>query len=423
MARSYTLDSATCLCNLVSRPILTSNPRSNHPRTSARVTAHGLMYAKRVQILNYGPIDHIDVPFPFDGETPQPVVFVGENGSGKSIFLSHIVNALVSAKDLVYSETPEVEIGRVYKLRSGSYIKHSRDYYFARTDFEEGLHVAEIMSTRLKHECPDPPSESSPPDLQSCWNAMKRDSRDHYVSTVHQQETTVRDLFAKRCALYFPPNRFEEPAWLNEGNLKSRADYMSLSHIEGHTSRRLIDYSPLNENKNWLFDVVYDRAVFETRTANVPIAKDDRGHPIHVPVQIPPSGNATSLFDIALRVVRTVLRGPPGTRFGIGGRLRRVLSVEGEGVVVPNIFQLSTGETALLNLFLSIMRDFDLCGSAFHQPEDVRGIAIVDEVDLHLHAVHQYEVLPALIRMFPNVPIRAYYTLAIVCAWHERCIP
>ena len=361
------------------------------------------MYTKRVQIVNYGPIDHIDVVFPFDDGTPQPVVFVGENGSGKSILLSHIVNAVVSAKDLVYSDTPEVEIGRVYKLRSASYIKHSRDYYFARTDFEHGLYVAEIMSTRPKHENADPPSETSPPDLQSCWHGMKPDSRDHYVSTIHQKEATVRDLFAKRCALYFPPNRYEEPAWLNEMNLKSRAEYMSLSHTEGQTSRRLIHYSPLNDNKNWLFDVVYDRSVFETRTTSVPIATDGRGQPVHLPVQLAPTGNATSVFDIALQVVRTVLRGPPDTRLGIGRRRRRVVSIEGKGTVVPNIFQLSTGETGLLNLFLSILRDFDLCGSPFRRPGDVRGIIIVDEVDLHLHAVHQYEILPALIRLFPNV--------------------
>ena len=71
--------------------------------------------------------------------------------------------------------------------------------------------------------------------------------------------------------------------------------------------------------------------------------------------------------------------------------------------LVPNIFQLSSGETSLLNLFLTILRDFDLCGTPFSQVSDVRGIVVVDEIDLHLHAVHQYEVLPKLIRMFPNV--------------------
>ena len=73
------------------------------------------------------------------------------------------------------------------------------------------------------------------------------------------------------------------------------------------------------------------------------------------------------------------------------------------GQIVPNVFQLSSGETSLLNLFLSILRDFDLCGTLFSQAAHIRGIVVVDEIDLHLHAVHQNEVLPELIKMFPNV--------------------
>ena len=57
----------------------------------------------------------------------------------------------------------------------------------------------------------------------------------------------------------------------------------------------------------------------------------------------------------------------------------------------------------MLNLFLSILRDFDLSGTPFSNAEEVRGIVVVDEIDLHLHAVHQYEVLPSLMRAFPKV--------------------
>ena len=63
------------------------------------------MYAKRVQIINYGPIGELDIEFPFDGDVPKPVVLVGANGSGKSILLSHIVNGLTSAKDHAYPES------------------------------------------------------------------------------------------------------------------------------------------------------------------------------------------------------------------------------------------------------------------------------------------------------------------------------
>ena len=31
----------------------------------------------------------------------------------------------------------------------------------------------------------------------------------------------------------FPPNRFEEPAWLNEENLKAQAQYMDMKHMYG----------------------------------------------------------------------------------------------------------------------------------------------------------------------------------------------
>ena len=58
---------------------------------------------------------------------------------------------------------------------------------------------------------------------------------------------------------------------------------------------------------------------------------------------------------------------------------------------------------SLLNLFLSILRDFELSGSQFSNAADIRGIVVLDEADLHLHTAHQYEVLPKLIQMFPRV--------------------
>ena len=55
------------------------------------------MYVKRLRVSNYGPITHLDITLPFSGPVPKPVVLVGENGAGKSILLSHIVNGLITA--------------------------------------------------------------------------------------------------------------------------------------------------------------------------------------------------------------------------------------------------------------------------------------------------------------------------------------
>lgn len=358
------------------------------------------MYVKRVQLTNYGPVDQLDITFPFEDDTPKPVLLVGENGSGKSILLSYIVNGLISAKEIVYPETPEVEAGKVYKLRSSSYIRVGRHFYFGRVDFEDDLFVGEIRSRILKEQYQDVPTGISGTDAEEAWTQMDLNTNDHFISSISPgNENKIREIFSKNCALHFPPNRFEEPAWLNEENLRAKAEYTDLKRLKGYTSRRIINYSPLRDNQNWLFEVIYDRAAFEIR--NLGNLRADLPIPIFVRV----TGEATSTYEVALQIVRSIMREDQNVRFGIGRRLNRVVSIvkEESGQLVPNIFQLSSGETSLLNLFLSILRDFDSCDTSFANAADIRGIVVVDEVDLHLHAVHQYEVLPQLMQMFPRV--------------------
>ena len=360
------------------------------------------MYTKRIQLANYGPIQKLDIEFPIEGDLPKPVVLVGENGSGKSILLSHIVNGLILAKDAIYPETSELERDNVYKLRSSSYIKSGTEFYFGRVDFEEGLFVEEIRSRRLRREYKDVPGEPSDPDILGAWAKMSPDEHDYFGSNLSDRHK-IEEIFSKRCVLYFPASRFEEPAWLNEENLKAQAQYMDLKRTQGQTSRKVINHSSLHENQNWLFGVIFDRAAFEIQTSDIRLPIQDGSATLPLPIFRGYSGDATSTYETALRIVRTVInRG--NTRFGVGRRLNRVVSIEsGVGQVVPNIFQLSSGETSLLNLFLSILRDYNLSGASFSGAEDLRGIVVVDEIDLHLHSVHQYEILPSLIQMFPKV--------------------
>ena len=362
------------------------------------------MYTKRIQLVNYGPIDQLDIAFPFEGDTPKPVVLVGENGSGKSILLSHIVNGLISAKGVAYPETPEVETGKVYKIRGASYIRSKSDYYFGRVDFENGLFVEEMVSRNLRREYEVVPTGISGTVAQDMWENMRPETNDHYNSSFflnNEDKESIEDIFSKNCVLYFPPNRFEEPAWLNEENLKARAQYMALRHMWGQTDRKVIDHSPLHANQNWLFDVIYDRNVFEVQEYNFPLSIDDT--PVPPPVLIRHPGNATSVYNSALQIAQSITK-RQDARFEIGKRRYRVVSLESDtGQLVPNIFQLSSGETSLLNLFLSILRDFDLTGTPFSGTGDIRGIVIVDEIDLHLHAIHQHDILPMLIRMFPKI--------------------
>ena len=363
------------------------------------------MYTKRVRIINYGPIGELDVEFPFDGELPKPVVLVGANGSGKSILLSHIVNGLAAAKDRAFPESPEVDHGKVFKIRSGSYIRSGSDFYLSRVDFEDGWYIGEVRTSRNRGEYEAVPPQLTEEDTSAMWSKVPEDGNDYLDSNIFRANLNrVQGTFSRNCVLYFPSNRFEEPAWLNEENLKAQADYMNLKRVQGFTSRRLINYLSLRDIQDWLFDVVYDRAVFESQTTNVPIPIANSSQSVNLPVLIGYSGAATRVYDIALEIVRRVITGYEGVRFGIGPRQNRVVSLQGSnGQIVPNVFHLSSGETALLDLFLSIVRDFDLSGAAFSNAVEIRGIAVADEIDLHLHTDHQHEILPGLMKAFPRV--------------------
>ena len=376
------------------------------------------MYTKRLQLVNYGPIEKCDIELPFAGETPKPIVLVGENGSGKSILLSHIVNGLVMAKGVAFPDSQEVETGKVYKIRSGEYILHGREYYFTRVDYAGGLFTTEMRLRREKQQYSEIPIGQSNKLAQELWAEMDSNAHDHYKSNIKSStfgavklptppgaEATIEKMFSTSCVLYFPFNRFEEPAWLNQANLAAQAQHTESKRMAGSTNRKVIALSPLQDNQNWLFDVIYDRAAFEIQTRNFPInvPVGDSTQSVPLPLFLGYSGNSNAMYEAAQRVVR-ILMGKENARFGIGPRNNRVVSLESDPLtIVPNIFQLSSGETSLLNLFLSILRDFDSCGTPFSGTEEIRGIVVVDEIDLHLHAVHQHEVLPELIKMFPNV--------------------
>ena len=367
------------------------------------------MYAKRIQIVNYGPIERLDITFPFNGENPNPILLVGENGSGKSILLSHVVNGLMSGQGIVYPENSEMEKGRAYKMRGPSYIKSGREYSWGRVDFKNNLYCEEVQLHYLKKSFSEKPADFVDTSKSKLWDSIHDEDASVYGSNFHEpaQKQNINNIFNNNCILYFPHNRFEEAAWLNEKNLKSKAQYMSLEHIQGYTNRKIINYSSLHDNQNWLFEVLYDRYVFEMLTLPNPASienQNDKPSHINPPFFIGYKGEATNIYGIVLAVSQQIFRADGNLRFGIGRRQNRKVSlIWKDKILVPNIFQLSSGETSLLNLFFSILRDFDLSKAAFNTAKDVCGIVIVDEIDLHLHTIHQYEVLPKLLKMFPRI--------------------
>ena len=62
------------------------------------------MKLKNINIKNYGSILNFDYKFRYNDEgNPIPLVLIGQNGSGKSLVIANIVDALVEIKRNLYN--------------------------------------------------------------------------------------------------------------------------------------------------------------------------------------------------------------------------------------------------------------------------------------------------------------------------------
>ena len=357
------------------------------------------MYLERIEIQNTGAIEQLKIDFPKNGDRPKPILIVGENGTGKSIFLSHLVNSLIVGKQEIFDDS-EVEQGRVYKYRSPDYIKSGKKYSYSSVKFDFGVEVEECQLNSQKCNF----------DISLCNESNKKifdqiptNESSTFNSTFGNKADATSDFYKKQCCLYFPVNRFEEPAWLNIDHLKSKANYSELKRIERHSNRNIICTSPLKNNKNWLLDVIFDHQHFDIQIEHVPISFDN-APPIITTLLNGYNGKSTKIYDAVLQILKVILGESNNINLYAGNRKNRQISiVKDNNIWVPNLFQLSTGEIQLLNLFLSVLRDYDLSDGEFNDLHDVKGIVIIDEIDSHLHTSYQKEILPKLIASFPNV--------------------
>ena len=358
------------------------------------------MTLKKVTIENVGPIKHIEIVFPKLNEKPKPLLIVGENGAGKSILLSHLVNSLVAGKQEVFDDV-EVEKGKVFKYRSPNYVKSGEHYSFSSVEFDAGQKIQEwqLLLTKDKFE-----EKLKYTPMRKEWNQIPNKEASHFSSTFRNSIENTKEIFGKQCNLYFPVNRFEDPAWLNLDNLTAKASYTELKRLSGYSNRDLICTSPLKNNINWLLDIIFDRQAFDLNFESINVTFQADLPPRIINHFSGYEGQSSKIYAAILEVLKVVLQDSGNIRLGAGTRKNRQISVmKDERVWVPNLFQLSTGEVQLLNLFFSIVRDYDFSQGEFNDLNDVKGTVIIDEIDSHLHAVHQKDILPKLIQSFPNV--------------------
>lgn len=361
------------------------------------------MYLRSIQLKNTGPIQELSLTMPFEGDNPKPLVLVGRNGSGKSTVISFIVNALVGIKQHIYDDI-EIEKGRVYRIRSPLGINGSAHFYFARLNFDKGITLIEWQLESAKEKIPEPEILQA---VDESWHQIPASETSHFSLPLGEltQPHLLEEALQKTTLLFFPADRFEPPDWLNSESLSPELRLPDASRMKGKTVRRIFSRNRLKPTLEWLNAVIFDMMVAEHQNINLP---NNSGQ--QVPVRIAVPGKAHAVFESIRIVLQKVLcqESTDHLQLGIGDRNSRIINAtvrRGGEVVrsVKDLLSLSAGESALFCLFASIIRDADLSAMAFQRPDEISGIVLIDEADLHLHLGLQFDVFPKLIALFPRV--------------------
>ena len=114
------------------------------------------MYLTDILIENVGPIERLDLQLPFaTNGTPRPAILVGANGSGKTVLLATIADALIlMAAPHFQDVVPQMGLGHAYfKILGGSNQRVHTSHALALLGFEHsGVQASYVEKTgKLSH--------------------------------------------------------------------------------------------------------------------------------------------------------------------------------------------------------------------------------------------------------------------------------
>jgi len=330
---------------------------------------------KKILIVNRAPFERLELDF----EDVNVVVLSGINGTGKTTILSYIVDSFYELAKKVFNNEFFNKENKYYRLSSDLYSMDMDKASVVYFRFVDGTDICDYVDFRgnskeeydeiLKNIDNKIPFSK----IQSAIN-----NRGNVKEWSINDDKKIEKIFNEKILTYFPAYRYEQPSYLNDP-YKIELKFKTDSDFSGYLKNPIEVTSDLQNISNWIMDVILDTELYKT----------------HI------------LFDQLNSILQQMLNLSKGqnVRFGIGtrnlGATRiAVMNRDNDKRLYPSIFSMSSGELALLCLFGEILKQSDKINKVM---KDVLGIVLVDEIDKHLHIKLQKEVLPKLIRMFPNI--------------------
>jgi len=383
------------------------------------------MYLRECLVENIGPISALDITLDLDTfGNPKPVILVGKNGTGKTIFLAYVLDALA---ELAKNKFSDIAIGQqighspFFKVTSGGDIRSLSGSSLCLLEFSDAdnkfCYVEKVGQI-------DPQSYTR--KLIGRFESVQSWPENEPVYKVAiGDEKQIETFFQTGSVCFFPSSRHERPHWLNFSAVEDRPLFSSNQRMSGVLGKPLIVERAAEDNQQWLMDVLLDSLVdgefvvgISTFGQNAPIYF--QGEQSSIPDKYLLQAGRKNVEQLLRAVLedenakmilnyRNVPHGRVAIRFG-------------NGVIVPSLMHLSAGQALLFNLFATIIRyaDREDINKSINLSE-IKGIVLIDEIDAHLHTDLQYQVLPKLVKLFPKVQfiITSHAPLFLLGMEHE----
>ena len=230
-------------------------------------------------------------------------------------------------------------------------------------------------------------------------NISWKENENKKIITV--EKDIISDIWDHNVLCYFGPDRYEKPVWM--GNKYYRMeDFLHptvRNRFDGQLKNPIEVKNVTSLNLQWILDVIADsRADIEGDLESMKLA-----HTINA--------NDMFLLKLAKYNLETILSKILGEDIYFqllyrdnGGSRFRIAKKSDDSIVCPTLDSLSAGQIALFYMFATIVRyaDNNNINQSIHL-DNITGIVVIDEIELHLHSKLQKEVLPELIKLFPKI--------------------
>lgn len=378
-------------------------------------------YLEKAIFINRAPFEHLELDFHEKGIN----VLTAINGKGKTTILSHIVDAFYELARPNFENEFEGKSNKYYRISSAVFNINFFAPSFVYLVFKNNTERWDYVD--IRNECSESDYNSiikveDKIPYQELSQALK-DGKNVKKWSKQAKKDDIIKVFQRNILTFFPSYRYEEPGYLN--NIYSfKIEHNIESGFSGYLINPLVVMCQFRVLANWLLDVVLDE-VRQSQKQNILwnqlsafLKKEPNGNLILEDNDITKdissklitlsSYSQQEILKNTNQVISYVLKSKYPQRalkLGVGDRARggtriNIADSSNEAIIYPSIFNMSSGEKAMVSIFVELLRQMDNLRIRIN---DISGIVLIDEIDKNLHISMQHEILPKLLNMFPNV--------------------